>query len=205
MGRLSSLIRELENDLITLSSIREKMKDLPAADPDLPTVILAGYPGVGKSTIVSAISSAKPEVRSYPFTTKEVMIGHVEVNGRRLQIVDTPGLLDRPLEKRSQTELLAISALSHLPGPVAFIVDVSESNGFTLQDQRSLYEDLKKTLSSNKFLTFFNKTDISTPSQIASAESIFGPCTKMAATKGQGLEEFINEVMRAVEGHQNCK
>lgn len=205
MGRLSSLIRGLENDLITLSSIREKMKDLPAADPDLPTVILAGYPGVGKSTIVSAISSAKPEVRSYPFTTKEVMIGHVEVNGRRLQIVDTPGLLDRPLEKRSQTELLAISALSRLPGIVAFIVDVSESNGFTLQDQRSLYEDLKKTLSSNKFLTFFNKTDISTPSQIASAESIFGVCTKMAAAIGQGLKEFINEVLKAIEGHQNCK
>lgn len=199
MGRLSSLIRELEDDLIALSSIREKMKDLPAADPDMPTVILAGYPGVGKSTIVRAISSAKPEVRSYPFTTKEVIIGHFEVKGKRLQIVDTPGLLDRPLEKRSKTEMLAISALSRLPGLVAFIVDVSESNGFKIQDEKSLYDDLKKTLSAHEFLTFFNKTDISTPLQIAAAESIFGSCTKMAAAKGEGLEEFIKGVSEALE------
>ncbi|MBC7113332.1 MAG: 50S ribosome-binding GTPase, partial [Candidatus Methanomethyliales bacterium] len=199
MGRLSSLIRGLEEDLSTLSSLREKMKDLPAADPDTPTVILAGYPGVGKSTIVRAISSAKPEVRSYPFTTKEVIIGHVEVGGRRLQVVDTPGLLDRPLEKRSKTEMLAISALSRLPGLVAFIVDVSESNGFTLNDQKSLYDELRRTLSNNKFITFFNKTDISTPSQITSAESIFGPCNRMAAAKGQGLEAFINSVLTELQ------
>lgn len=198
MGRLTSLIRGIEDDLLALSSIREKMKALPAADPDLPTVILAGYPGVGKSTIVNAISTAKPEVRSYPFTTKEVIIGHIEVGGRRLQIVDTPGLLDRPLEKRSKTELLAISALSHLPGLVAFIVDVSESNGFTIHDQKSLYDELKKTLKA-KFLTFLNKTDISTPLQVAAAESVFGPCMKIAAAKGQGLEDFIRAVTEALE------
>lgn len=199
MGRLSSLIRRLDSDLYALSSIRDKMKDLPAADPEVPTVILAGYPGVGKSTIVRAISSAKPEVRSYPFTTKEVVIGHIKMGNRQLQIVDTPGLLDRPLEKRSKTELLAISALTRLPGLVVFIVDVSESNGFTVQDQMSLYEDLRKTLSGSKILVFFNKTDISTNTQITTAESLFGSCARMSAAKGHGLDVFINEVFKALE------
>ncbi|MGQ9759242.1 MAG: NOG1 family protein [Candidatus Methanomethylicaceae archaeon] len=196
MGRLSSLLRGLGGDLSSLSSIRERMKDLPAADPDVPTVILAGYPGVGKSTIVRAVSSAKPEVRSYPFTTKEVIIGHIERGWRRLQIVDTPGLLDRPLERRSNAELLAITALSRLPGIVAFIVDVSESNGFTLKDQRSLYDDLRRTLAGS-MLVFFNKIDISTASQISSAEELFGQSTRIVATRCEGLEDFINEVFKA--------
>jgi nucleolar GTP-binding protein len=47
MGRTASLIREAEGDFTIIAELREKMKDLPTADPGLPTIVLAGYPGVG--------------------------------------------------------------------------------------------------------------------------------------------------------------
>ncbi|MEM2178487.1 MAG: GTPase [Candidatus Methanomethylicaceae archaeon] len=197
VGRMASIIRDLEEDLLKLSEIRNKLKDLPSIDPNIPIVILAGYPGVGKSTIVRAISSAKPEVRSYPFTTKEVIVGHLEINGNKIQIIDTPGLLDRPIEKRSKEELMAISALNHLKGIVAFIVDTSESNGFSLEEQKSLYENLKKFLSS-KIIVFFNKVDISNEEKILKAEAMFGQCTKIIAIKNIGLNEFIKKIKDAL-------
>ncbi len=63
----------------------------------------------------------------------------------------------------------------------------------------SLYEDLRKTLSGSKILVFFNKTDISTNTQITTAESLFGSCARMSAAKGHGLDVFINEVFKALE------
>ncbi|MCC6013741.1 MAG: 50S ribosome-binding GTPase [Candidatus Verstraetearchaeota archaeon] len=189
LGRMASLIRKIEEDLSDLSKIREKLKDLPAIDPELPTIILAGYPGVGKSTIVRAISSAKPEVRSYPFTTKEIIVGHFYSKGKKIQIIDTPGLLDRPIKRKE--EQMAISALNYINGKIAFIVDVAESNGFTLEEQKSLYENLKKLLKS-EIIVFFNKVDIANNEKISKAELYFGPCVKMIATKGVGLNEFIN-------------
>ncbi|MCQ5337644.1 MAG: 50S ribosome-binding GTPase [Candidatus Methanomethylicia archaeon] len=189
LGRMASLIRKINEDLSDLSKIREKLRDLPTIDPELPTIILAGYPGVGKSTIVRTISSAKPEVRSYPFTTKEIIVGHFYSKGRKIQIIDTPGLLDRPI--KSKEEQMAISALNYLNGKIAFIVDVAESNGFTLEEQKSLYDNLKKLLKSEIFV-FFNKVDIADKEKISKAELYFGPCIKMIATKGIGLNEFIN-------------
>lgn len=197
IGRMASIIKDLEGDLLKLSEMRNKLKDLPSIDPNAPIVILAGYPGVGKSTIVRTISSAKPEIRSYPFTTKEVIVGHLEINGNRIQIVDTPGLLDRPLDKRSKEELMAISALNHLKGIIAFIVDTSESNGFSLEEQKSLYENLKKFLSS-KIIAFFNKVDISSEEQISKAEAMFGSCIKIIAIKNIGLKEFIETIKNAL-------
>jgi nucleolar GTP-binding protein len=198
-GRTSSLVRGADKDLIILASLREKMKDLPTADPSVPTVVFAGYPGVGKSTIVKAISSAKPEIRSYPFTTKEIIIGHVTIGKARMQIVDTPGLLDRPLAKRSNTELLAISALGHLSNVIAFLVDISESNGFSLASQKHLYDDIRSTFSSSEILTFFNKIDLANSSQMSEAEALFGPCYRISATKGEGLDKILKKVVEALE------
>ncbi|MCS7097771.1 MAG: 50S ribosome-binding GTPase [Candidatus Methanomethyliaceae archaeon] len=197
IGRMASIIRDLSQDLEKLSEVRNKLKDVPSIDPNIPIVILAGYPGVGKSTIVGALSSAKPEVRSYPFTTKEVIVGHIKIDEKIIQIVDTPGLLDRPIEKRSKEELMAISALNYLKGLIAFIVDTSESNGFTLEEQRALFESLSKFLTS-KIIIFFNKVDISSEEQILKAESIFGLCIKMAAAKGIGLEKFLESIKNAL-------
>lgn len=197
-GRSSSLVREADGDLFTIAEMREKMKDLPTADPTVPTVVLAGYPGVGKSTVVGMLSSAKPEIRSYPFTTQEIVIGHYRTRGSIIQMVDTPGVLDRPLSDRSKTELLAISAFGQLADVIAFLVDVSEANGFSLATQRNLYDDLSRTFLGKTILVSFNKADLASDQQIDEAKTLFGTCTKISASKGEGLDLFMREIEGAL-------
>ncbi len=198
-GRVASLVRAADADLRLVAELREKMKDLPTADPSMPTVVLAGYPGVGKSTIVRALSSAKPETRTYPFTTKEIIIGHVRRGYMTFQIVDTPGILDKPLSKRSKVELLSISAFGRLSNVIAFIVDVSEGNEFSLESQRGLYDDVAGALKDTPMKVFFNKVDLATKEQLAKAESIFGQCDRLSALKGDGLNALAWKLESALK------
>ncbi len=198
MGRTASLIREAEDDFTVIAELREKMKDLPTADPAMPTIVLAGYPGVGKSTIVGGISSAKPQVRSYPFTTKEIIVGHVKLHNQTLQVVDTPGILDKPLEKRGKIEMFAVTALGHLSNIIAFIVDASEGNAYSLGSQKGLMDSIANTLAGKKILVFFNKVDAASPEQLKEAESLFGECLRISAVKGEGLDALLKSFEEAV-------
>jgi nucleolar GTP-binding protein len=196
MGRAASLIREVEGDFTIIAELREKMKDLPTADPNLPTIVLAGYPGVGKSTIVGQVSSAKPQVRSYPFTTKEIIVGHVKQGHLTLQLVDTPGILDKPLEKRGKVEMLAVTALGHLSNIIAFIVDVSEANAYSLEDQKGLMDNIMRTFPGIRLMIFFNKTDAASTQQLEEAEALFGPSLRISATRGEGLDAMLESINR---------
>ena len=199
MGRTASLIREAEDDFTTIATLREKMKDLPTADPEMPTVVLAGYPGVGKSTIVGQVSSAKPQVRSYPYTTKEIIVGHVKMGYQTIQIVDTPGILDKPLEKRGQVEMLAVTALGHLSNLIAFIADASEANAYSLESQKGLMESIIETFQGKPVIVFFNKTDVANQEQLERAERLFGPSLKISASRGEGLDAMMESIKRGLE------
>ena len=127
-GRMSSIINSISKDLLLLGEARNVLKTLPDVREE-PTVIVAGYPNVGKSSFVTAVTNATPEISSYPFTTKGVLIGHMERDGIRYQIIDTPGLLDRPMSERNEIELQAITALRRLDAVVMILIDPSESCG----------------------------------------------------------------------------
>ena len=82
------------------------MEEVPPIDLSFPCVVIAGYPNVGKSTMVGNLSSAKPQVSEYPFTTKQIFIGSYkdEYGGSYFQVIDTPGILDRPMFERNNIE-----------------------------------------------------------------------------------------------------
>lgn len=155
-GRASSILRRSENCLSWLIQVVKKLSMERAIDPYMPTVIVSGPPNVGKSTLVSAISSAKPEVASYPFTTKEIHVGHMDC-GIKVQVIDTPGILDRPDYKRNVIERRAVNALKNLQGLIIFLFDVSKSANYDPEEQLKIFNDVK-TLG-KPIVVVFNKID----------------------------------------------
>ncbi|MFB6218099.1 MAG: GTPase, partial [Halobacteriaceae archaeon] len=73
---------------------------------------------------------------------KGVNVGHFERDHIRYQLVDTPGLLDRPAEERNDIESQAVSALTHLADCVLFFVDASGRCGYPLDAQLALRDEL---------------------------------------------------------------
>ena len=145
-ARLADVVEEVDADLARLGEARDVLRDLPEIDPDEPTIVVAGYPNVGKSTFVNEVTNARNETARYPFTTKQVHVGHVEANYIRYQLVDTPGLLDRAPEKRNEIESQASSALTHLADAVLVFVDASEQCGYPVDAQLALRDEVKREL-----------------------------------------------------------
>ena len=162
-GRISSVIKQIDKELTVISDAQQVLKKLPEIQ-DSPTIVIAGYPNVGKSSILRCLSSAKPQIAEYPFTTKEIHVGHIKRKERYIdkcfQIIDTPGLLDRPLSKRNNIEKQAIAALTHLADIIVFVFDPSETCGYSLKDQKNLLVQMKKLFKDSSFIIVENKSDI---------------------------------------------
>ena len=139
--RAKSTAHKLEcliDDMVTL----RRLPDVDAAEP---LALMAGAPNVGKSSLVAALSTGRPEVNCYPFTTKGVSLGHILVGNdraNRLQLMDTPGLLDRPDHARNQIERQTLAALAHLQPLVVFVIDPDPSADMPLDRQLSLRQEL---------------------------------------------------------------
>ena len=161
-GRIASVMKQVDPHLKALNSAREELKRLPTIEWDMPTIVVAGYPNVGKSSLVRKVSSGTPEVANYPFTTKGIVVGHFEHKFVKHQIVDTPGLLDRDLAARNDIEMQAIHALRHLGHVIVFLVDPSEHCGYTLEAQLKLLEDTKRTFPDIPFVVAESKADLKT-------------------------------------------
>jgi nucleolar GTP-binding protein len=158
------------------------------------TVVIAGYPNVGKSSLIRQLSAAKPEVAQYPFTTKQIYVGHMEKTVRyekkQYQIIDTPGLLDRPLSERNNIEKQAIAALRHLADLIVFIFDPSETSGYPMSEQTLLLENIKKLFCDVPFIIVENKVDVK---NIGSANR------KISCITGEGIEELRQEILSVLD------
>jgi nucleolar GTP-binding protein len=174
-ARLADVVEEVEDDLMRLNEAREQLRTLPDIDPDDPTIVVAGYPNVGKSSFVNEVTNARGETASYPFTTRGIGVGHFDGAAAaataertersamrdhiRYQIVDTPGLLDRPPEDRNDIESQAVSALEHLADCVLFLVDASLDCGYPLDVQLELRDAIERQFADIPVLTVCNKAD----------------------------------------------
>jgi nucleolar GTP-binding protein len=196
-GRAASIINEVGPDLIFLNQARSIINSLPTLSNE-PTVLIAGYPNVGKSSFVACVTNAKPEIAVYPFTTKGIIVGHVNYGIERFQIVDLPGLLDRPLLKRNMIEQQAVSALKHLGDVILFIVDPSGTSGYAVSDQFSLLSELRTQIQL-PFVIAVNKTDLEPAESIA--ESF-----KISTKTGEGVTQVLKATLElASQRHSAVK
>ena len=159
-GRLASILRQISKDLLFLQDVKNKFRDLPEIKSNVATVVIAGFPNVGKSKLVSVLSTATPEIAPYPFTTKGVIIGHIQDNWRKYQIIDTPGLLDRNLDERNSIEKQAVLALKYLTHVLVFVLDPSESCGYSMEKQMTLLNSVEEGFPNVPILVYESKSDV---------------------------------------------
>ncbi len=202
-GRVADILHDIDDDLRYLNQARNVLKELPVVDLELPTVVIAGHPNVGKSTLLRALTNAKPEVASYPFTTKGINVGQFEEHYLRYQVIDTPGLLDRPLSERNEVEKQATLALKHLADVIVYIFDPSEYCGFPIEEQMHLFEEILEEFGEFPFIVAINKVDVAEEEKVKKVEEFVKAKglepVKISAITGEGLEELKKRVIAIVE------
>jgi nucleolar GTP-binding protein len=198
LGRAASVVHDIGPALKSLAEARKTMRAFPDIRTDVPTVVIAGFPNVGKSTLLKALTGSTPEIAPYPFTTKQLMVGYRR-DGQVIQFIDTPGLLDRPLERRNPVERQAVLALSYLATLVLYIVDPSETCGFPLDVQLKLARECRQEFP--RILFTIGKADLATPEQLAQARQELPGALVMSAEKATGIDALLAAVAKALKEH----
>jgi nucleolar GTP-binding protein len=190
-ARFADVTEGVADDLLAIGEARDALKVLPDIRADEPAIVVAGYPNVGKSSFVNDVTNATNETASYPYTTTGINVGHIERNHIRYQLVDTPGVLDRPSEERNAIESQAVSALEHLADAVLYMVDASGDCGYPLEDQLDLLDEVQDRFDV-PVLVVCNKSDRSTD-----VEADY----YMSIETGENVEEVLDAAIEAV-GHE---
>lgn len=152
LGRVRSVLERIDPSLESVRELRRILVELPVLRDDALLVAIAGFPNVGKSTLLARLTSAKPEVAPYAFTTKGLNLGTLEVSGVRFQLVDTPGTLDRG--KLNAIERRAEIVIAHAD-VVVFVFDPTEQ--YPLDDQIALCARMPDPV------RYVSKTDLADP------------------------------------------
>ena len=210
---LCSIFRELAGDSIDgLLELQKSLRTTPAVRLDTPAVVLVGSPNVGKSSIVRTISSATPEVNNYPFTTRGMTLGHVEVSwdetfeggyygSQQCQVMDSPGLLVREDSERNEMEALTLAAMQHLPTAVMYVMDLSGLAGdacSSVEDQLLLRKQIRSRFPRRPWIDVVSKIDLGLQEGIH--EELLkvldgAPFIELSIHEGTGVEELKERVV----------
>lgn len=159
-GRILSFYKRLSGEVNLVKQYFKELSKMPDVRGDY-VVVLAGVPQVGKSTLLSKLTRAKPEIGTYPFTTKTLVAGHIEVNELgKIVLVDSPGILDSPLEEKNLIELKAVLAIRHLADHVLYVFAVYPYFYYTLEEQLNVYRSVMKLLEGKPCTPVLNKIDL---------------------------------------------
>lgn len=189
-GRAASIVNGAGKALAFLAQARDTVRLLPTVHPEYATVVIAGFPNVGKSSLLDAWTEARPEIAAYAFTTKSANVGHFAVGegdrATKVQVVDTPGLLDRPDAQRNAVERQAVAALRHTADAVLFLIDPTDHSGYSMEEQLHLLDQVRRDMSGVPLLVAETKADVK---RSGSGNLAF------SAQTGEGLEELKKAIV----------
>ncbi|XP_064615993.1 GTP-binding protein 4-like [Liolophura sinensis] len=160
LGRMCTIMKHQKQSLEYLEQVRQHLSRLPSIDPNTRTLLICGFPNVGKSSFINKITRADVEVQPYAFTTKSLFVGHTDYKYLRWQVIDTPGILDHSLEDRNTIEMQAITALAHLRAAVLYVMDISEQCGHSITEQVELFQNIKPLFANKPLIVVVNKIDV---------------------------------------------
>ncbi|KAF7107375.1 hypothetical protein CFC21_108007 [Triticum aestivum] len=138
LGRMCTVLKRISPSLAYLEQIRQHMA----------------------SSFMNKVTRADVDVQPYAFTTKSLFVGHADYKYLRYQVIDTPGILDRPFEDRNIIEMCSITAVAHLRAAVLFFLDISGSCGYTIAQQAALFHSIKSLFMNKPLVIVCNKTDL---------------------------------------------
>lgn len=169
----------------------------------LADVGLVGFPNVGKSTLISMVSAAKPQIANYHFTTLTPVLGVVSVEeGNSFVMADIPGLI----EGASEGVGLGHEFLRHVERCrlIVHVVDVSGIEGRDpVEDFKAINQELERfnsELAARPQIVAANKCDLAAPEQVAAfrsfAEEQGYTVFEISAAAKQGLQPLVYEIAR---------
>ena len=191
--KMTNVVRQISKNLDFLISARSIFRNLPNVDTESPVAVFAGAPNVGKSSLIGSVSTGKPEVKSYPFTTKAVSLGHITKKYTVLQVMDTPGLLDRSDLERNDMEKQGIAAFDYLEPIIVFLTDLTGTSGYSIEMQTNLRDELRLRYPKCEWIDVFSKKDLDFEDEIDFDGSI-----SVSAYKEQGIEEFKDKLLSLI-------
>jgi len=171
---------------------------------------LLGLPNAGKSTLIRAVSAARPKVADYPFTTLHPNLGVVRVaEHRSFVMADIPGLIEGAAEGAG----LGIRFLRHLQRTrlLLHLIDMAplDPDADPVRDARSIVRELKKfskTLAEKPRWLVINKRDLLPPAEADErARAIVrrlryrGPWFLISGATGEGTRELCEAAMKLLE------
>jgi nucleolar GTP-binding protein len=193
-GRAMSVVKGIDKDLSALYAARGVLLRVPDIRPDMPVVAVAGFPNSGKSSFLRRVSSGKPKVAPYPFTTQEIHVGHARIGRLEVQFLDTPGLLDRDDGARNDIEARAVAALRHLPDLVLFLIDLTETSG-PIDGQLHLLGSLRELFVDVDIIPVFTKCDA-----VERVPEHPGVEFRISSLTGEGVDALLREIERRLRG-----
>lgn len=199
-GRIASVLQNIDSSLIFMKDAVKKLQTLPSFNPTIPCVVMSGFPNTGKSSFIKLATSGKPEIASYPFTTKKLIFGHRNFGFIPIQFVDTPGILDRPLSQRNSIELQAITAFKFLADILFFLIDPSTNAEASIDSQINLFKEIQDYYPELKVHLVLSKSDLLSSNQLKEIESEVRDMTgveqifKISTVSESGISEIINHL-----------
>lgn len=176
-------------------------------------VALVGYPSAGKSSLIAALSSARPKIAEYPFTTLHPNLGVVQAGDKSFTIADVPGLI----EGASEGKGLGLQFLRHIErcSVILHVIDCAnlESDREPMKDYQAIMRELEKyqveygePLSSRPQIVALNKIDLEDGETIAKMvrpqfEAMGSTVFEISALSKTGLKELSFAMSSLIEEH----